>query len=149
MSFSLGGEVISKSRRVPVEVGGGGFTLLLKAVSEEDRLADSGLATRFWKAEDPAEIKQWMVARTKLRISASVEGWEGVTAPTGANGEEVAVPYSEDALARLLRVPGVSKVVIPVIDDHFVGADDEAALKKLGESLPDSSGGDSSKTSLT
>jgi hypothetical protein len=146
--ISLAAEIQSLSKRVPVKVGDGGFTLLLKPVSEDDRLADNGIATRFWEAEGPEEVRQWMVARRRLRIEAVIGGWEGVTAPNVA-GDEVPVPYSSDALARLLRVPGVAQVVIPIVEDHFTGkADLEAeVVKKVGESQPDFSGGDTSNTS--
>ena len=123
--FTLGPAVQKPNVRIEIKVGKGAFGLLLRPVSDDERLFERGLTDRFWHDDNPEMIGRIHVARSKSLLKLIV-GWDGVVDPEGK-----AVPFTPDALSSLLSVAG--SAVAEVLVDHFRG-DGGAGQREKGES---------------
>lgn len=116
----VGPIVPKEASRVPIKVVDAEFTLILRPVTEDERLTDQGLRDRFWNSDDPATIGRMHKARS-LALLKLVDGWEGVE---GIDGKPL--KFSEENLRLLLAVPGVSTVVAVELIDHFNGGSERS-----------------------
>lgn len=114
MSITLGGEsLVPTGGRLDIKVGEFGFVLIMRPVSDEERLADTALFNKYWNETDPDLAVRWYAALDNLR-KAAIVGWEGVNDPSGNP-----VKYSPEALAVLLKVPGARKAITTAVRDYF------------------------------
>ncbi len=127
MPITLGGQCLQAGGRLDIKVGEFGFVLIMKPISDDERIADRALFSRYWNETDPILVARWFAALDELRKS-TIEGWEGVNDPAGNP-----VKYSLETLAILLRIPGARTAVTEAVRDYFdaSGVDPKA----LGESV--------------
>lgn len=125
--IEIGQGGIVEPGRINIKCAAGEFVLILRPISEEDRLHDDGLANRYWTETDPTKAARLHVAR-ELFFYGLIVGWEGVVAKPKAvdgqpTGEPDPVPFSREALMSLLSVRGVRNAIKDPIADYFNGLD--------------------------
>jgi len=125
--FTLGPAVQKANVEITVKVGASEFVLILRPVTDEERLFDQGLQNRFWNSDDPEIIGACHVARAKSLLKLVV-GWSGVVDPSGNP-----VQFSRDAFGILLTYGDAAKMVGEALLDHFL-SDGGAGQREKGES---------------
>lgn len=138
-------KVESSNTTVPIKVGAGEFKLILRPVSDEERLMDQGMMDRYWTAKDPLEAGAFHAARYIALLNLII-GWEGVVCQTETGSVEV--PFSREALKRLLAVKGVGPAVADALTEFSNNGG--AGHREKGESggLPAPSLPDDTKAKL-
>src|SRR5574343_1034459 len=111
-----GQEVKRANGNIPIEVSAGKFELIVRPVSDEERLIDQGMNDRYWLAKDPLEAGAFHAARYMALLNVVV-GWKGVVTETPQG--PVDVPFSRDALRRLLAVESVGRAVADALTSDF------------------------------
>lgn len=133
--FTLEDEVIEQNREVEIKLGDKALTLILRPVSDDERMRDSALHHKFIFEDDPDKAVAFFVARNDLKKSLVI-GWKGIETPDGK-----LVPFTEKNFQRLLKSKAVRSLVVDAVDDHFNGKIAEAELGKLRGLSQDSSPG--------
>jgi len=125
--FTLGPAVQKPNVEVPIKIGDAEFVLILRPVTDDERLFDSGLRDRFWNSDDPQIIGDCHVARAKMLLKLVV-GWNGIVGP-----DKTPIAFSRDAFGILLSHDGVGGPVANALLDHFL-SDGGAGQREKGES---------------
>jgi len=125
MSFTLGPAVQNSNVEVPIKVGDSEFVLILRPVTDDERLFDQGLRDRFWNDRDPEIIGACHIARAKMLLKL-VAGWSGIVDPKGNP-----IHFTKEAFGILLSQDGVGPAVASVLLDHFISGG--AGRREKGE----------------
>lgn len=146
MSFTLGPAVQKSNVEVPIKVGESEFVLILRPVTDDERMFDSGLRDRFWNDRDPEIIGACHIARAKMLLKL-VAGWSGIVDPQGNP-----IHFTKEAFGILLSQDGVGPAVASVLLDHFIsggaGRREKGELQKSAD-LPRGSSADIGSTTTT
>jgi len=127
MSFTLGPAVQKSNVEVPIRSGDSEFVLILRPVTDDERLFDQGLRDRFWNSDDPEIIGGCHVARAKMLLKLVV-GWSGIVDPAGNP-----VAFTREAFGILLTHADAAKLIGEALLDHFL-SDGGAGRREKGES---------------
>lgn len=127
MSFILGPAVQKSNVEVPIRSGDSEFVLILRPVTDDERLFDQGLRDRFWNSDDPEIIGGCHVARAKMLLKLVV-GWSGIVDPAGKP-----VAFTREAFGILLTHADAAKLIGEALLDHFL-SDGGAGRREKGES---------------
>lgn len=127
MPFTLGPAVQKSNVEVSIRSGGAEFGLILRPVTDDERLFDQGLRDRFWNSDDPEIIGGCHVARAKMLLKLVV-GWSGIVDPAGNP-----IAFSRDAFGTLLTYADAAKAIGEALLDHFL-SDGGAGQREKGES---------------
>lgn len=133
--ITIQAKVDETNTTIPIKVGAGEFKLILRPVSDTERLMDQGMSDRFFLADDPLEAARFHAARYLALLNVVID-WEGVVTPGENGADPVPVPFGREAMRRLFAVDGVASAVADALVGYFKHGGAGRREKGESEGLP-------------
>lgn len=139
--FTLEDDVTPEVRRVEIKLGEMSLTILMRPVTDDERIKDTALHLKFSIEDDPEKSAAFFAARDALKKSVVI-GWEGIQTP-----DKKPIPFTAKNFQRLLKSREVRSLVVDAVNDHFNNRIADAALGESRGPLLGSLPGDSNELS--